>query len=93
MRVDCENEVVTFTVTVQGAGTVLIDGIPFGTVYEVTETSVPKGWKQEGTTVYSDQGKIIENPEPDDETGTETELYDETELIIDTATVTNTEIH
>ena len=56
----CEGEVAEFTVSIQGQGTVFIDGIPFGTTYEVTEPSVPEGWKQDGETVYSDEeGKQI----------------------------------
>ena len=64
------------TLTVQGPGTVTFSGIPFGTVYEVTETEVP-GWKQEGDPVYSDETERTVSK-------TDTEL--------DTVTVTNTEI-
>ena len=73
----CEGEHAEFTVTIQGPGTVLIDGIPFGTTYEVEEPFVPEGWKQEGETVYSDEeGKQISlNDEP-----------------IDSATITNIEV-
>ena len=72
----CEGEIAEFTVTVQGTGMVLIDGIPFSTIYKVEETSVPEGWKQEGETVYSDEDQVIElNDDP-----------------VDSATITNIEV-
>ena len=73
----------TLKVTRQGTGSVILDGIPYGTTYSVAEGDVPEGWKQEGTTVYSDTNQIIErpNPEPDDHEVPET----------DKATVTNIE--
>ena len=56
----CEGENAEFTVTIRGPGTILIDGIPFGTTYEVEEINLPDGWKQDGETVYSDEeGKQI----------------------------------
>ena len=51
----CEGEVVTFTLTIEGPGAVMIDGIPYGTTYEVEEIFVPEGWKQDGEPVYSDE--------------------------------------
>ena len=72
----CEGEIAEFTVTIQGLGTVLIDGIPFDTTYEVEESSVPEGWKQEGNAVYNDENKLIalnDNP-------------------IDSVTITNIEV-
>ncbi|MBP5726832.1 MAG: Cna B-type domain-containing protein, partial [Clostridia bacterium] len=63
----CEGEIAEFTVTVQGAGMVLIDGIPFDTIYKVNEISTPEGWKQQGESVYSDADKLIMlNDEPMD---------------------------
>ena len=73
----CEGENAEFTVTIDGPGTVLIDGIPFGTTYEVEEVSLPEGWKQEGAAVYSD------------EEGKQISLYDEP---VDSVTITNIEI-
>lgn len=56
----CEEENAEFTVTIEGTGTVLIDGIPFGTTYEVEEINLPDGWKQDGDAVYSDEeGKQV----------------------------------
>ena len=66
----------TFTVTRQGAGSAVIDGIPYGSTYEVTESSIPDDWKQEGGTVYSDSAKTVTR---EDQT-------------TDTATITNKEI-
>ena len=66
----------TFTVTRRGAGNAVIDGIPFGSTYEVTESSIPIGWKQEGGTVYSDSTQTVTR----EDTNT------------DTATITNKEI-
>ncbi len=72
----CEGEIAEFTVTIQGPGTVLIDGIPFYTTYEVEETSVPEGWKQDGDVVYGDENKQISlNDDP-----------------IDSVTITNIEV-
>lgn len=51
----CEGEIATFTLTIQGPGAVMMDGIPYGTTYEVEEISVPDGWKQDGEPVYSDE--------------------------------------
>lgn len=66
----------SFTVTRQGAGSAVVDGIPYGTTYTVTETNIPEGWEQIGGTVYSDSTQEV--------TRTDTET--------DQATVTNREI-
>ena len=66
----------TFTVTRRGAGNAVIDGIPYGSTYEVTESNMPDGWKQEGGTVYSDSTQTVTR----EDTNT------------DTATITNKEI-
>ena len=66
----------TFTVTRRGAGNAVIDGIPYGSTFEVTESSIPDGWKQEGGTVYSDSTQTVTR----EDTNT------------DTATITNKEI-
>ncbi len=46
---------VTMTLTITGAATATITGIPVGTTYEVTETNLPTGWYQAGEVEYSDQ--------------------------------------
>ena len=64
------------TITVQGSGIVTLSGIPFGTVYDVTETNVPDGWKQKGNPVYSDTTQTVmkTDPQPDTVTVTNTEI-------------------
>lgn len=71
------------TVSRHGTGSVILDGIPYGTTYEVTETDVPEGWLQEGETVYSDTTQTVERPQPEPN---EHEIPE-----TDKATVTNTE--
>ena len=60
----------TFTVTRQGAGNAVIDGIPYGSMYEVTESSIPNGWKQEGGTVYSDSTQTVTREDTNTDTAT-----------------------
>ena len=67
---------VKFSVTRLGTGSTVIDGIPYGTTYTVTETNVPTGWQQVNGTVYSDSGKEIAR----------------TDIETDKVTITNREI-
>lgn len=74
-----DGQTVTFTLTRQGTGTTVIDGIPFGTTYTVTEdeNAMPDGWEKDGEEQYSD------------DPGREVARTDET---TDTVTVTNKEV-
>ena len=48
------DQTVTFKVTIKGANTVTIDGIPYGTTYTVVEETPPSGWAKVGSEEYSD---------------------------------------
>ena len=68
----------TFKITITGAGTAMINGIPYGTTYTVVEETPPAGWAKVGSEVYSDKGT--------------TKTIATTDNPIDTVTVTNREI-
>ena len=66
---------VAFTVTIQGAGTATINGVPFDTTYTVTEDadSIPEGWEEVARSdneKYSDSGKEVSNTDTQPDTVT-----------------------
>ena len=77
------DRVATFTLTRQGTGTTVIEGIPFGTTYEVTEAAVP-GWEKVGTEVYSDQDrKKVERTDETPDTVTVTNRINAMEISVE----------
>ena len=68
-----EKSAVKLTVTIEGAGEALIEGLPVGTTYEVIEQETT-GWRQVGEIVYSDTIRTIAAGDEDTATITNEEI-------------------